>query len=156
MICIGLLVGAVSAVSFARNTELKAARLSDAEIAYLKKDLEPKHRMYDPKAKMLRTVTGGKHYHSDLDGGVTVHQTRESLEYAVALLKTGDKKLRRRAVDIIRTVVPMQEKDPSLPHLALLSRRSAARTHGSRRLQLGGLHSRTLVGCRNQPCGCSG
>lgn len=119
MICIGLLVGAVSAVSFARNTELKAARLSDAEIAYLKKDLEPKHRMYDPKAKMLRTVTGGKHYHSDLDGGVTVHQTRESLEYAVALLKTGDKKLRRRAVDIIRTVVPMQEKDPSLPYCGI-------------------------------------
>ncbi|MDR1336398.1 MAG: hypothetical protein LBK22_06185, partial [Tannerella sp.] len=44
-----------------------------------------------------------------------VHRTRESLEYATALLKTGDPTRRRRALDIVRTVLPMQEKDPSAP-----------------------------------------
>lgn len=64
---------------------------------------------------MLFCVTQNKHYHSDLDSGVIVHQTRESLEYAVALLKTENETYKKRAVDIIKTILPMQEKDESLP-----------------------------------------
>lgn len=98
----------------ASNTQFTPIKLSRQEIDYLKKDLERKEKEYDPSAKMLFCVTKDKHYHSDLDSGVVVHQTRESLEYAVALLKTDNESYMRRGIDIIKTVLPMQEKDTSL------------------------------------------
>ncbi|MDR1808921.1 MAG: hypothetical protein LBR34_00765 [Prevotella sp.] len=98
------------------NVRWTPVKLGQPEIEYLKKDLQEKNKRYDPAAKMLFCVTQEKHYHSDLDSGVVVHQTRESLEYAAALLKTGDPVYMQRGVDIIRTVLPMQEKDPSLPY----------------------------------------
>ena len=99
----------------AANTQFTAVQLSPEEIAWLKKELALKEPEYDPEARMLYCYTKEKHYHSDLEGGVKVHQTRESLEYAVALLKTGDDTLMQRGIDIVRTVLPMQEKDPAYP-----------------------------------------
>lgn len=103
----------------ASNTRFIPVKLSSEEIVFLKKDLEAKESEYDPKAKMLFTITKEKHYHSDLGGGVIVHQTRESLEYAIALLKTEDKTLMKRGLDIVKTVLPMQEKDSSLPYCGI-------------------------------------
>lgn len=101
--------------AFAGNTRLIPVKLSKEEIFYLKKDLELKAGEYDEQKKMLFTVTRDKHYHSDLDSGVVVHQTRESLEYAVALLKTEDPYCMKRGLDIIKAVLPLQEKDRSYP-----------------------------------------
>lgn len=102
-------------VLWASNTKFVPVRLSQDEINYLMKDLESKNKEYDESKKMLFCITQNKHYHSDLDSGVVVHQTRESLEYAVALLKTENETYKKRAVDIIKTILPMQEKDESLP-----------------------------------------
>ncbi len=98
------------------DTDFTPVRPTADEIAILKRDLESRHAAYDDEACMLRTVTSGRHYHSDLDSGVVVHQTRESLDYAVALLKTGDSKLRARGMKIVRRVLPLQETDPRKPY----------------------------------------
>ena len=108
-ICIWTAFGAV-------NTHFVPLKLSQEEITYLMADLESKNKEYDESKKMLFFVTQNKHYHSDLDSGVVVHQTRESLEYAVALLKTENEMYRKRAIDIIKTILPMQETDESLPY----------------------------------------
>ena len=92
-------------VLWASNTKFVPVRLSQDEINYLMKDLESKNKEYDESKKMLFCVTQNKHYHSDLDSGVIVHQTRESLEYAVALLKTENETYKKRAVDIIKTIL---------------------------------------------------
>jgi rhamnogalacturonyl hydrolase YesR len=102
-----------------KSVHFQPVRLSPEEIRYLEKDLQCKDKLYNPQAKMLMYITKERHYHSDLDSGAIVHQTRESLEYAVALLKTGDKDRRSRALDIIRAVLPLQEKDPHLPYCGI-------------------------------------
>jgi len=98
----------------AHNINITPQRLNKEEIKYLKKDLSLKSKSYDKKKKMLFWITPEKHYHSDLEKGVRVHRTRESMEYAVALLRTKDRKLIARGLDIIKTVLPMQEKDTTL------------------------------------------
>lgn len=98
------------------DTDFTPVRPTAAEMKLLRQELESLHPAYDSGACMLRTVTSGRHYHSDLDSGVVVHQTRESLEYAVALLKTGDRQLRARGLEIVRSVLPMQETDPAKPY----------------------------------------
>jgi hypothetical protein len=114
-ICIFGIIGFLGAA----NVRLIPVRLSAPEIEYLKKDLKEKDKQYDAQAKMLSCITHVKHYHSDLDSGRVVHQTRESLEYAVALLKTEDPAYMQRGKDIIQTVLPMQEKDPALPYCGI-------------------------------------
>ncbi|KAA6311421.1 hypothetical protein EZS27_037446 [termite gut metagenome] len=91
------------------------ARLDKEEIEYLKKNLAEKERCYDKDKQMLWRVINEKHYHSDLDSGAVVHETRSSLEYAVALMFTNAPDNIRRGRDIIKTVLPMQEKDPDQP-----------------------------------------
>lgn len=103
----------------ASNTKFIPVKLSRSEVEYLMKDLEAKDKEYDESKKMLFCITQNKHYHSDLDSGVVVHQTRESLEYAVALLKTDDEVYKKRAVDIIKAILPLQEKDESLSYCGI-------------------------------------
>lgn len=103
----------------AANTHFVPIKLSQDEITYLMTELESKNKEYDESKKMLFCITQNKHYHSDLDSGIVVHQTRESLEYAVALLKTEDETYKKRAVDIIETILPMQETDESLPYCGI-------------------------------------
>lgn len=86
--------------------------LSGAQLARLNKALEPYHARYDPAAKMLREPFYSPGYHTTLKG-VEVHPTRSSLDYAVALLDTGDETLRRRAEDILRRVIALQDQDPA-------------------------------------------
>ncbi|NDW09954.1 hypothetical protein D0T56_09865 [Dysgonomonas sp. 520] len=101
------------------NTHFTPVKLSKEEIDYLKTDLEKKNKEYDPSMNMLFCVTQSRHYHSDLDSGVVVHQTRESLEYAVALLKTEDKAYMERGINIVKKILPMQETDESLPYCGI-------------------------------------
>jgi hypothetical protein len=67
---------------------------------------------YDPTARMLRAEFSSPGYHTTLQGG-TVHRTRESLRYAVALLDSGDPGRLQRAEGILDRVIALQDQDPS-------------------------------------------
>jgi hypothetical protein len=67
---------------------------------------------YDPQEKMLRAPFSSPGYHTTLTGG-TVHRTRESLKYAVALLDAGDSARLERAQQILERVIGLQDQNPS-------------------------------------------
>lgn len=66
---------------------------------------------YDPAVKMLRHGASDIGYHTTISTGY-VHPTRNSLTYAVALLDSGDPERFRRATEILRTVIPLQDQNP--------------------------------------------
>ena len=76
------------------------------------KALRRQDARYDPKEKMIRRPFSSPGYHTALKGGY-VHPTRDSLEYAVALLDSGDPNRAERAEDILRKVISLQDQDPS-------------------------------------------
>lgn len=76
------------------------------------KALAEQDKRYDPKEKMLRTPFSSPGYHTTLRDG-TVHRTRESLKYAVALLDADDTARLERARQIIERVIALQDQAPS-------------------------------------------
>lgn len=74
--------------------------------------LAPRHQQYDAAVHMVQTPFHSPGYHTTLTGG-TVHPTRESLVYAVAVLDTGELPLLPRGIDIVRKVVSLQDRDPA-------------------------------------------
>jgi len=73
--------------------------------------LEGPDKQYDPQEKMLRKNFGSPGYHTTLSGG-TVHPTRDALGYAVALLDTGEPERLKRAEEVLRKVISLQDQDP--------------------------------------------
>jgi len=67
---------------------------------------------YNPEAQMLRAPFSSPGYHTTLQDG-TVHRTRESLKYAVALLDAGDAARLERAQQIIERVIGLQDQNPN-------------------------------------------
>lgn len=67
---------------------------------------------YDETAKMLAAEFSSPGYHTTLDSG-TVHRTRDSLIYAVALLDSGDPNRLERAEQILDRVIDLQDQDPA-------------------------------------------
>ncbi|RAJ87272.1 hypothetical protein CLV59_10121 [Chitinophaga dinghuensis] len=90
--------------------------LTEEEIALLKKDLQTNITQYDAGQKMIWTVTKEKHYHSDLDSGVKVHDTRGSIQYAAALFHTQDSAAIQRGISIVKAILPLQEKDTGVAY----------------------------------------
>ncbi|MBV8254102.1 MAG: hypothetical protein JO154_15975 [Chitinophaga sp.] len=88
-------------------------RLTQEEIGLLKKELHTSAEQYDAGQHMIWSVTKEKHYHSDLDSGVSVHDTRSSIQYAAALFHTGDTADIQRGIAIVKAILPLQEKDTS-------------------------------------------
>jgi hypothetical protein len=74
--------------------------------------LERVDAQYDPAVQMLRAEFSSPGYHTTLEGGV-VHRTRESLEYAVALLDSGQPVRIKRAQEILSRVIALQDQDPN-------------------------------------------
>jgi len=74
--------------------------------------LSKKDSSYDPVEKMIRRPFSSPGYHTTLKGGY-VHPTRDSLQYAVALLDSGDPNLAARAQDILRKVISLQDQNPN-------------------------------------------
>ncbi len=66
---------------------------------------------YDPAEKVLRRPFSSPGYHTTLKGG-TVHPTRGSFCYALALLDGGRDEDRRRAEEILVRVTALQDQDP--------------------------------------------
>ncbi len=67
---------------------------------------------YDEAEKMLAGPFSSPGYHTTLDSG-TVHRTRDSLVYAVALLDSGDPNRLERAEQILDRVIDLQDQDPA-------------------------------------------
>jgi hypothetical protein len=74
--------------------------------------LEKEDQNYDPGERMLRTPYSSPGYHTTLTGGF-VHGTRNTLDYAVALLDCGDPDRLPRAEQILRRVIALQDQDPN-------------------------------------------
>lgn len=86
-------------------------KLSEHDQNRIKEALRDKEAQYDPEAQMIRRPFSSPGYHTTLKGG-DVHPTRDSLNYAVALLDTGDPDLQKRAEAILRKVIRLQDQDP--------------------------------------------
>ncbi|MBM4026024.1 MAG: hypothetical protein FJ280_11555 [Planctomycetes bacterium] len=67
---------------------------------------------YDPRERMLQAPFSSPGYHTTLTGG-TVHRTRDTLRYAVALLDAGDAERLERAEQVLRRVIALQDQDPA-------------------------------------------
>lgn len=85
--------------------------LTQTQLARLNQALAEWHPRYDPAEQMIRRPFSSPGYHTTLKGG-DVHPTRDSLNYAVALLDTGDPELLRRAEGILRRVIALQDQNP--------------------------------------------
>jgi len=75
------------------------------------KALSRQDQRYDPAEKMIRKPFSSPGYHTTLKGGY-VHPTRDSLNYAVALLDSGRPGSLERAEQILRCVIALQDQDP--------------------------------------------
>jgi hypothetical protein len=82
-----------------------------AQVSRLNVALEEWHSRYDPAEQMIRLPFSSPGYHTTLTGG-EVHPTRDSLNYAVALLDTGEPELLERAEAILRRVIALQDQNP--------------------------------------------
>lgn len=78
----------------------------DAYLAYCKKDYSEAHQM-------LGTRFQSPGYHTKVPDGTWVHPTRQSLNYAVALVARGTPADVDRAERIITKVLSLQDTDPS-------------------------------------------
>ena len=76
------------------------------------KALSRQDERYDPAEKMIRRPFSSPGYHTTLKGGY-VHPTRDSLNYAVALLDSGRPGSLERAEQILCRVIALQDQDPN-------------------------------------------
>ncbi len=67
---------------------------------------------YDPDEQMIRRPFSSPGYHTTLKGGY-VHPTRDTLNYAVALLDSQEPDRLKRAQNILRKVISLQDQDPN-------------------------------------------
>jgi hypothetical protein len=106
---IGLFIALWSVPCFAADFRPTAARRQ----AFLRA-LEKEDANYDASQQMLRTPFSSPGYHTTLTGGY-VHSTRGTLDYAVALLDSGDPDRRARAEAVLHRVIALQDQDPNSP-----------------------------------------
>jgi hypothetical protein len=70
---------------------------------------------FDPAENMLKVEFSSPGYHTRFETGDLLHPTRESLVYALALLKRGTEEDTIRAAAILRRVLSLQDPDPENP-----------------------------------------
>lgn len=100
-----MLIGLASA---AQTSPYAPSALSPGDRGQLLEAVRRMGEQYDPQERMIRRPFSSPGYHTTLKGGF-VHPTRDSLNYAVALLDTGDPELQKRAEDILRKVISLQD-----------------------------------------------
>jgi hypothetical protein len=86
----------------------KSSRQKDAFL----KALAQQDERYDPAEHMIRRPFSSPGYHTTLKGGY-VHPPRDSLNYAVALLDSGEPDRLERAGKILRRVISLQDQNPN-------------------------------------------
>ena len=92
-----------------------AGQVDQPQQAPLQRLLEYYDARYDAEQKMLKVEFRSPGYHSRIASGAQVHPTRESLYYAVALLKRDKAGDAGRAQEILGAVLPQQETRQSAP-----------------------------------------
>jgi len=92
-------------------TELGGRFSSETERQGFFEALKKKDAGYDPQERMIRRPFSSPGYHTTLKGG-SVHPTRESFSYAVALLDSGEPERLARAEAILRRVIALQDQNP--------------------------------------------
>jgi hypothetical protein len=76
--------------------------------------LEDCDARYNPELRMLGETWNGPGYHTRIPNGAWAHPTRESLDYALALLHSGTAMHVERACEIVAAVLALQERDPTV------------------------------------------
>ena len=66
---------------------------------------------YDASVHMLKAKAASVGYHSTIQNGI-VHPTRDALQYASALLASGEDERIARAAEILRQVIALQDQNP--------------------------------------------
>lgn len=100
-----LLVATLLAANLAQVQADENARLH----AYL--DWADEH--YDPAAEMLAVEFRGPGYHTTVPDGTLAHPTRQSLDYALALLERRAPGDAERAAAVVGKVLTLQDTDPA-------------------------------------------
>jgi len=70
-------------------------------------------KRYSEEHRMLGNTAGTPGYHTRIKDGTWAHSTRESLDYALALLRSGEPRHVERAAAVIRKVLSLQDTDPA-------------------------------------------
>ncbi len=71
------------------------------------------NQRYSSEHHMLGTIWQGPGYHTRIPNGTWAHPTRESLDYALGLLRSGEPAHAERAALIIRKALTLQDTDPT-------------------------------------------
>lgn len=103
-----ILIAALFAVNLCRAADLFSSRLEKEGFL---KALRRKDPQYNPAEHMVRGRFSSPGYHTTLKAGY-VHRTRDSLQYAVALLDSGQPDQLKRAQDILRRLISLQDQNP--------------------------------------------
>ncbi len=94
------------------NSSIKYGKvqLNPEEKKIVEQALDGLHERFDPEEKMITKIISGYNYHTDADSGV-FHEVRGSFVYATLLLDVGDDQYAKRAFDIIKKTLTLQDQD---------------------------------------------
>jgi len=116
---------------------------SQQEKAGFLKALSKQDVRYDPAEQMIRRPFSSPGYHTTLKSGY-VHPPRDSLNYAVALLDSGDPDRCKRAQEILRKVISLQDQKQNLRNMVVVYG-GTARENVTARLELGRFLRHTIA-----------
>lgn len=88
---------------------------------FLQETLQQKHGDYNEQIMLLRTPFTSPGYHTTLRNVEYVYPIRESLDYALAILDCDVNQYKGRALDILRTVLSLQDQDVDSPTFGIWS-----------------------------------
>ncbi|MFD2330150.1 hypothetical protein ACFSR7_12940 [Cohnella sp. GCM10020058] len=88
---------------------------------HFEKELAKLHDRYNPENRMLRCPFASPGYHTTIKSAPHIHPTRESMDYALALLDAGEERYEQRAFDIIKEIVSLQDQNPDSPTFGIWS-----------------------------------
>lgn len=93
-------------------------QLTDDEKQIVEKFVMKNHQLFDPKENMLTIEIKGYNYHTDATTA-KFHYVVSSLRYAVSLLDLNEPQYEKRAFDVIRKCLTLQEKDTLFPYFGV-------------------------------------
>lgn len=90
-------------------------------LPWLREDVQRKHPDYNKENGMLRRPFSSPGYHTTIKNVEYVHPILDSLDYALAILDSGDERYRDRAWVTLRNIVALQDQDPLSPTFGVWS-----------------------------------
>ncbi|WP_173221715.1 hypothetical protein [Paenibacillus alba] len=99
-------------------------RIKEEESIWLfkiRESVELLHPDYNTDINMLRRPFTSPGYHTLIKEAEYIHPIRETLDYALAILDSGEALYRERAFDALRTVLSLQDQQPDSPTFGIWS-----------------------------------